>query len=129
MTGPKITGKYKKIPAGRNGKEGAKSAGIADDKICVDPGVGFAKTLEQNLTITQNVDLLHKLGYPILLGTSRKSMIGLTLGVDKDERVEGTLVTTVLAVQKKCLFVRVHDIKENARAIKMTKALQAYERG
>jgi len=106
----------------------AKSAGIADDKICIDPGVGFAKKLEQNLMITQNVDVLQSLGYPILLGTSRKSMIGLTLGTDKGERLEGTLATTVLAVQKGCLFVRVHDIKENYRIIKMMKALMEYER-
>ncbi len=106
----------------------AKNEGIDEDKICIDPGVGFAKSLEQNLMITQNVDVLHKLGYPILLGTSRKSMIGLTLDTSKDERVEGTLVTSVLAVQKKCLFVRVHDVKENARAIKMAKALLEYER-
>lgn len=106
----------------------AKNEGIDEDKICIDPGVGFAKSLEQNLMITQNVDVLHKLGYPILLGTSRKSMIGLTLDTPKDERVEGTLVTSVLAVQKKCLFVRVHDVKENARAIKMATALLEYER-
>ncbi len=106
----------------------AKKAGIDDEKICIDPGIGFAKELEHNLMLTQNVDILHRLGYPVLLGTSRKSMIGLTLGLGKDERVEGTLVTTVLAVQKKCLFVRVHDVKENARAIKMTKALLEYER-
>lgn len=106
----------------------AKSFGIADNKICTDPGIGFAKSLEQNLALTQNVDILHSLGYPVLLGTSRKSMIGSTLNLEKDERIEGTLVTTVLAVQKKCLFVRVHDVKENARAIKMTKALQRFER-
>ena len=101
----------------------ARAAGIEDDRICVDPGVGFAKTLDENLFITQNADLLHELGYPILLGTSRKSMIGLSLGLDKDKRLEGTLVTTVLAVQTGCRFVRVHDIKENFRAIKMAQAL------
>lgn len=106
----------------------AKAAGIADDKICIDPGVGFAKSLEQNLAITQNVDLLGTLGYPILLGTSRKSMIGLTLDLDRDNRVEGTLVTTVTAVMKGCLFVRVHDVKENYRAIKMAQALKRFER-
>lgn len=101
----------------------ARAAGIADNKICTDPGVGFAKSLEQNLMITQNVELLNTLGYPVLLGTSRKSMIGLTLDLDRENRVEGTLVTSVLAVQKGCLFVRVHDVKENYRAIKMTQAL------
>lgn len=102
----------------------AKTAGIADDRICTDPGVGFAKSLEQNLAITQNVDLLKALGYPVLLGTSRKSMIGLTLDLDRDNRVEGTLVTTVIAVMKGCLFVRVHDVKENYRAIKMAQTLK-----
>lgn len=106
----------------------AKAAGIEDDKICIDPGVGFAKNLDENLAITQNVDVLNSLGYPVLLGTSRKSMIGLTLDLDKDNRMEGTLVTTVVAVQKGCLFVRVHDVKENYRAIQMTKALCSKER-
>lgn len=106
----------------------AKAAGIEDDKICTDPGIGFAKSLEQNLAITQNVDLLKALGYPILLGASRKSMIGLTLDLDRDNRVEGTLVTTVTAVMKGCLFVRVHDIKENYRAIRMAQALKNAER-
>ena len=67
----------------------AKKAGIADDKIILDPGVGFAKSYEQNLIITNNVDRLNELGYPVLLGTSRKSMIGLTLDLPVNERVEG----------------------------------------
>lgn len=101
----------------------AENAGIAHEKICIDPGIGFAKSLEQNLRLTQNVDVLDKLGFPILLGTSRKSMIGLTLDLPSDQRLEGTLVTSVIAAQKHCLFVRVHDVKENYRAIKMTRAL------
>lgn len=101
----------------------AKKAGIADDKIILDPGIGFAKTLEQNLQLTNHVEILRQTGYPVLLGTSRKSMIGLTLDLPSDERIEGTLVTTVMAVQKGCLFVRVHDVKENVRAVKMTEAL------
>ena len=101
----------------------AKNAGVDDDKIILDPGVGFAKNLEQNLQITNHVDALKEPGYPVLLGTSRKSMIGLTLDLPSNERLEGTLVTTVLAVQKGCLFVLVHDVKENVRAIKMTQAL------
>lgn len=101
----------------------AKNAGIAEDAIVLDPGVGFAKTYEQNLIAIRQVDSLKELGYPILLGTSRKSVIGLTLDLPSDQRLEGTLVTTVLAVQKGCGFVRVHDIKENYRAIQMTKHL------
>lgn len=101
----------------------AKKAGIADDKIILDPGVGFGKSYEQNLEVIAGLDELKVLGYPMLLGASRKSVVGLTLDLPADERVEGTLVTTVLAVQKGCMFVRVHDIKENARVIKMTEAL------
>ena len=88
----------------------AKEAGIADDRIILDPGVGFGKTYEMNLEITNHLEILHRLGYPVLLGTSRKSMIGLTLDLPADDRVEGTLATTVLGVIKGCSFVRVHDI-------------------
>lgn len=101
----------------------AKSAGVADDKIILDPGVGFGKTLEHNLTITNHVDILKQLEYPILLGTSRKSMIGLTLDLPADQRVEGTLATTVIGIMRGCSFVRVHDIKENKRIIKMAEAI------
>ena len=103
----------------------AKKAGIADDKIMLDPGVGvgFAKSYENNLVAIREVGRLHELGYPILLGTSRKSVVGLTLDTTKDERVEGTMVTTVYGVQQGCAFVRVHDVKENMRAIRMTQAI------
>ena len=101
----------------------AKNHGISDEKIVLDRGVGFAKSLEQNLLITNKLETLSDLGYPILLGTSRKSMIGLTLDLPVTERVEGTLATTVLACIKGALFVRVHDIKENYRVIKMTEAI------
>lgn len=101
----------------------AKRAGIAEDKIILDPGVGFGKTYENNLTAINHMEELHRLGYPILLGTSRKSVIGLTLDLPASERVEGTLATTVFGVLKGAMFVRVHDIKENARIIKMTEAL------
>ena len=103
--------------------ETARKAGIADDKIIIDPGVGFAKTHEQNLEVINRLEQFHCFGYPILLGTSRKSVIGLTLDLPVFERVEGTLVTTVMAVMKGCSFVRVHDIKENVRAIRMTEAI------
>ena len=101
----------------------AKKAGVSDDKIIVDPGVGFGKTYEHNLEIINHVDIMHELGYPILLGTSRKSVIGLTLDLPATERVEGTLATTVIGILKGCSFVRVHDIKENYRIIKMTEAI------
>ena len=101
----------------------ARNAGLSDDLIMIDPGIGYAKSLEQNLILTQNLEVLDKLGFPILLGTSRKSMIGLSLNLPVTERLEGTLVTTVLAAQKNCLFVRVHDVKENKRAVTMTEKL------
>lgn len=101
----------------------AKEAGVAEDKIILDPGVGFGKTYEMNLEAINHVEILHRLGYPILLGTSRKSVIGLTLDLPADERVEGTLATTVLGVIKGCAFVRVHDVKENKRIIHMTEAI------
>lgn len=101
----------------------AKDVGISDDKIILDPGVGFGKTYQMNLEIINHVDVLHSLGFPILLGTSRKSVIGQTLNLPTDQRVEGTLATTVVGVLKGCAFVRVHDIKENKRVIQMTEAI------
>lgn len=101
----------------------AQLAGIEDDKIILDPGVGFAKTYEQNLEVINRLEELHVLGCPILLGTSRKSVIGLTLDLPVHERIEGTLATTVIGVMKGCMFVRVHDVKENKRAIQMTEAI------
>lgn len=101
----------------------AQQAGIDREKIILDPGVGFAKNYEQNLEIVHHLEKLGKLGYPLLLGCSRKSVVGLTLDLPVDQRVEGTLVTTVMGVMKGCMFVRVHDVKENVRAIKMTEAI------
>lgn len=101
----------------------ARKTGIAADKILLDPGVGFGKTYEQNLYVMQNLKAFNELEYPMLLGTSRKSMIGLALDLPASERLEGTLATTVMAVMAGWNFVRVHDIKENARAIKMTEAI------
>ena len=101
----------------------AHKAGVPDDKIMLDPGVGFGKTYEQNLEAINHVDVLQELGLPILLGTSRKSVIGNTLDLPVDQRVEGTLATTVIGMLRGCSFVRVHDIKENHRIIQMTKAI------
>lgn len=102
----------------------AKQAGIADDKIVLDPGVGFGKTLEQNLMVMKHLEDFNQFGYPVLLGTSRKSMIGLTLDLPVDQRVEGTLVTSVWAVQARNAFVRVHDVAANYRAIRMAEAIR-----
>lgn len=101
----------------------AHRAGIGDDKIILDPGVGFGKTYENNLEILNSLEQLHMLGYPVLLGTSRKSVIGLTLDLPAGDRVEGTIVTTVFGVLKGCMFVRVHDIRENVRAVRMAEAI------
>lgn len=101
----------------------AESAGISKDKIILDPGVGFAKSLEQNLEVINKLDVLHTLGCPILLGVSRKSVIGLTLDLPPSERVEGTIATSVIAVIKGAMFIRVHDVKENCRAVKMAEAI------
>lgn len=102
----------------------AHKAQIAEEKIILDPGVGFGKTYENNLEIIGRLEMLHALGYPILLGASRKSVIGNTLHLSKEERVEGTIVTSVFAVLKGAMFVRVHDVKENARAVKMAEAIR-----
>lgn len=102
----------------------AKEAGVKDENIILDPGIGFGKTYEQNLETMNNLQRLKKLGYPVLLGTSRKSMIGLTLDLPVEERVEGTVATTVIGIMKDaCDFVRVHDVLENYRAAKMTDAI------
>ena len=101
----------------------ASRAGIARDKIILDPGIGFGKTYEQNLLMIHKLEILKELGFPVLLAASRKSVVGLTLDLPVAERVEGTLVTTVFGVLKGCAFVRVHDVKENLRAVKMAEAL------
>ena len=112
----------------RKALELSYEAGISRDNIILDPGVGFGKTSEMTLTIINRLEILHELGLPVLLGTSRKSVIGLTLDLPADQREEGTLVTTVYAVQKGCAFVRVHDIEKNKRAIRMTQALMQERR-
>lgn len=101
----------------------AKKAGIEEDKIILDPGVGFGKTYEMNLEAIKEVGRLKEFGYPILLGTSRKSVIGLTLDLPTDQREEGTLVTTILGILNGCSFVRVHDVEANKRAIRMAEAI------
>ena len=101
----------------------ARAAGISREQIILDPGIGFGKTYRQNLSVMLHLERLKELGYPVLLGTSRKSMIGLTLDLPADQRVEGTLVTTVIGVEKGMAFIRVHDVKENFRAVRMTQAI------
>lgn len=101
----------------------ARRAGVADENIILDPGIGFGKTYEQNLTAINRLDELCGLGFPVLLAASRKSVIGNTLNLPAGERVEGTVATSVIGVMKGAAFVRVHDVKENLRAVKMTEAI------
>lgn len=101
----------------------AKDAGISDGQIILDPGIGFGKTCEMNLEMLKRLGELKRLGYPVLLGASRKSVIGLTLNLPVGERLEGTIVTTVMAVMSGCSFVRVHDVKANLRAVRMAEVI------
>ena len=101
----------------------AVSAGIEADRVILDPGIGFGKDYGQNLETMAHLGELVSMGYPVLLGTSRKSMIGLTLDLPVTERVEGTIATTVYGCMKGAIFFRVHDVKENARALQMTEAM------
>lgn len=109
----------------------AEKAGISREKIIADPGVGFAKSYENNLEIIDRLDQFRsETGLPVLLGASRKSVIGLTLGLPSDERVEGTVALSVIGAMKGVSFVRVHDIKENARAVRMAMAvMKGYKNG
>jgi dihydropteroate synthase len=101
----------------------ALEAGVKKENIMIDPGVGFAKSYEQNLEIIKNIKRLEVLGYPILLGTSRKSVIGLTLNIPAPERISGTVATTVYGAAQGCAFFRVHDVRENKQALDMTQAI------
>lgn len=101
----------------------ALDAGVKRENIILDPGVGFAKSYEENLIVINNLERIKSLGFPVLLGTSRKSMIGLALDLPVDERVEGTLATTVIGIMKGCEFIRVHDVLENKRVCMMTDAV------
>lgn len=101
----------------------AREAGIDEEKIILDPGIGFAKSYDVNLQVLRYMEDFHRFGYPMMLGCSRKSVIGNALNLPVTDRVEGTLVTTVMAVMKHYAFVRVHDIRENKRAIKMTQEI------
>lgn len=105
-----------------------RSAGVKDDNIWIDPGIGFAKTFEDNLQVMAHLEQFVDLGYPVLLGTSRKSMIGTALDLPVDERMEGSLATVCYGVQKGCHVVRVHDVKETVRACRMMDQMIQRER-
>ncbi|HEY8464247.1 MAG TPA: dihydropteroate synthase [Bacillota bacterium] len=101
----------------------AVASGIDFQKIIIDPGIGFGKTHHDNLLLLQKLDQLKVLGRPILLGTSRKSVIGKTLGLPVEERLEGTIAANVWGVAKGANIVRVHDVKAISRALKMCDAI------
>ncbi|AMA74496.1 MULTISPECIES: dihydropteroate synthase [Aneurinibacillus] len=101
-----------------------KAAGVKDNKIILDPGIGFAKNYEQNLEMMYHLDKLTALNYPVLLGTSRKSFIGRALGdLPVLERMEGTAATVALGIERGCCMVRVHDVKPIARVCRMMDAM------
>lgn len=98
-------------------------AGVKSEQIILDPGIGFAKSHEQNLDVMRNLDVFVELGYPVLLGTSRKSLIAKALELPVDERVEGTGATVCYGVMKGCQIMRVHDVKEMVRMVRMMDVL------
>jgi dihydropteroate synthase len=101
----------------------ALRAGIARERIIIDPGIGFGKTVEQNMRLMNHLDALQVLDLPILLGTSRKSFIGYTLDLPPEERIEGTIATVVLGIARGANIVRVHDVLAVVRAVRMTDAI------
>ncbi len=111
----------------KEGIEVALAAGIPGDQIVVDPGIGFGKSVEQNLMIMHRLYEFSVLGKPVLLGASRKSFIGKVLDVDVDQRLEGTLATTVFGALRGADIIRVHDVKENKRVLKMLERMMVPE--
>ncbi len=101
----------------------AIKAGIAPDKIIIDPGLGFGKTVEQNLRLMNELDKLKELGFPVLAGPSRKSFIGRTLDLPVDDRLEGTAACVAACVMRGADILRVHDVKELARVASMANAI------
>ena len=101
----------------------AVKAGIEETRIVLDPGIGFGKTREHNLELINRLDEIRALGYPVLLGPSRKSFIGFTLDLPADQRVEGTAATVAVGITRGADIIRVHDVKEMARVAKMTDAI------
>ncbi len=103
--------------------ERAVRLGVAPERVIVDPGIGFGKTADHNVTILRDLGALRVLGRPILLGTSRKSTLGRILDLPPDERLEATLATTALGVAAGIDLVRVHDVRANVRAARVADAI------
>ncbi|EAR59766.1 dihydropteroate synthase [Neptuniibacter caesariensis] len=100
-----------------------EAAGIDSDRLILDPGFGFGKTVEHNLRLMNNITHLRNMGFPVLIGTSRKSMIGAVLGRDVDQRLAGSLATVAMAVMQGAEIIRVHDVVETMDVVKMTRAM------
>jgi dihydropteroate synthase len=101
----------------------ALTAGVGREQIIIDPGIGFGKTVSQNLTLLNRLDYFKEMGYPILLGPSRKSFIGYTLDLPPDERVEGTAATIAIGIDRGANIIRVHDVRQMVRVARMTDAI------
>jgi len=101
----------------------ARAAGIPDERILLDPGIGFGKTVEQNLELINRLDEIRRLGFPVLLGPSRKSFIGYTLDLPPDQRVEGTAAAVAVGITRGADIVRVHDVEMMVRVARMTDAI------
>ena len=106
---------------------GAEALGIGRDRIVLDPGIGFGKTAAHNLSLLRHLDRLVSTGYPVLAGPSRKSFIGLTLGVPLEERLEGTAAVVAWSVARGARILRVHDVRPMVRVVRMTEAILAAE--
>lgn len=113
----------------RQGIQTAEAAGIASERIWVDPGIGFGKTVEHNLEIISRLEAFSVLGKPLLLGTSRKSFIGKILDLPVAERLEGSLATAVIGVIKGAEILRVHDVLETSRAVKIVNEVLKFQYG
>jgi dihydropteroate synthase len=101
----------------------ARQAGIPDEHIILDPGIGFGKTVAQNLALVNRLDEIRALGYPVLLGVSRKSFIGYTLNLPPDQRLEGTAAAVAVGIVRGADIVRVHDVAFMVRVVRMTDAI------
>jgi dihydropteroate synthase len=101
----------------------AHQADVADEHIILDPGIGFGKTVEQNLELVNRLNEIRELGYPVLLGPSRKSFIGYTLDLPPDDRVEGTAAAVSVGITRGADIIRVHDVREMIRTARMTDAI------
>lgn len=102
----------------------AHQAGIRDSQIILDPGVGFGKTVDQNLELINRLDEIYELGFPVLLGPSRKSFIGFTLDLPPEDRMEGTAAAVAVGIMRGAAIIRVHDVKQMTRVARMTDAIK-----